>query len=125
MHLKEKEGGRCYQGDEQGLYHAGLIDYAKGFEFYLDVMEAKGKFGTGKSYNSIYRIKRSLNKIFLVKRPARRLLQQVWDDGGLSWDGGSGGELWFWIYSDCIYIYIFFFFLFFLPYPAACGILVP
>ena len=42
MHLKEKEDGRYYQGDEQGLYRAGLIDYAKGFEFYLDVMEAKG-----------------------------------------------------------------------------------
>ena len=106
MHLREKEGSRCYQGDEQGWYCAGLIDYAKDFEFYLDVMEAKGKFGKGKSYNFIYRIKRSLNKIFLVKRPASRLLQQVRDDGGLSWDGGSGGEPWFWVYSECI---VFFF----------------
>ena len=73
MHLKEKEGRRCYQGDEQGLYHAGLIDHAKDFEFYLNVIEVKGKFGTGKSYNFIYRIKRSLNKI-LVKGPARQVL---------------------------------------------------
>lgn len=37
----------------------------------------------------------------MVKRPARRLLQhQVRDDGGLNWDGGSGGELRFWIYYE-------------------------